>query len=130
MKLRSRSKYLKAADLAGREVTVRMDYVEYETLRGQDDDQPVLYFLDDTKQLILNAINERTIKSAFGDETDDWHGGSIVLFPTTTQFGSEIVPCIRIRIPAPVSATPPVAVAPSAEDGLTAIVAPADDVPF
>ena len=101
MKLRSRSKYLKAADLNGKELALQMNYVEYELLRGQEDEQPVLYFTDDTKPLVLNATNEKAIKSVFGEETDDWADHTIVLFPTTTQFGGNTVDCIRIRLPVP-----------------------------
>ena len=49
------SKYLKAADLQDKQVTVRMSHVETETIG--DDDRPVLYFQGKEKGLVLNKTN-------------------------------------------------------------------------
>ena len=61
------SKYLKAADLQGKQVTVVMSHVTMETIG--DDERPVLYFKGKDKGLVLNKTNANTIADAFGDDT-------------------------------------------------------------
>jgi hypothetical protein len=63
------SKYLKAADLQGRQVNVLMSHVETETIG--DDDRPVLYFQGKEKGLILNKTNANSISAVYGDDTED-----------------------------------------------------------
>ena len=106
------SKYLKAADLGGRDIRLVMDYVEKEDLFGQDDPKPVLSFVDTSKRLVLNVTNWNAIEDAYGGESDDWAEKPIILFPAKTQFGSKTVDCVRVRVPA------------NDQDGVT------DDVPF
>jgi hypothetical protein len=48
---------------------------------------------------VLNKVNNRTIRGAYGDDTDGWKDKLIVLFPTTTDFGGKQVPALRVRIP-------------------------------
>jgi len=91
-------------DEAGREafgtVTVTIKQVKMEEI-GQGADKkmkPVMTFTNASKSMVLNSVNDETIGKLLGSDDDrDWHGEKICLYPTTTTFGSKIVPCIRIR---------------------------------
>ncbi len=112
------SKYLRAADIpAGREVPVRINFLEMVPVEGEDELKPCLFFENAKKGLVLNKTNATAIAMAFGDDADQWHGKTIAVFATTTMFGGKIVPCIRVRVPAPF--------APPAPTQATA-----DEIPF
>ena len=84
---------------------------------GQDshDTKPVLHFQGAQKGMVLNKTNANVITILYGDETDNWIGKQIELYPTQTDFRGEIVDCIRCRAPGQVGAlgTPPVQAVPS-----------------
>jgi len=93
------SKYVQASDLKPQGATVTIDRVVMEDV-GQGSDKktkPVLYFKNASKAMVLNSTNDATINELFGDDDRDWHGQKIVLYPTTTTFGTKTVPCIRVR---------------------------------
>ena len=95
------SKYIKAADLNGSEITLTMAAVQQEDV-GEGEPQPVLYFNDAQKGLVLNRTNADSIVRITGsDETDDWAGHRIALFESTTQFRGKTVACVRVKPPAP-----------------------------
>ena len=50
---------------------------------------------------MLNKTNNRTLRGAFGDDTADWTGKIIVVFPTMTDFRGKMTPALRVRIPPP-----------------------------
>jgi hypothetical protein len=111
------SNYIKASDLAGRAVAVVIDRVEVEEVGRDKDRKPILYFRGKEKGLVLNKTNARKIAEMAGSQdTEDWAGVQIAIFPTTTEFGGETVECIRIKaVPqrqqqpaAPAPAPPPV----------------------
>lgn len=91
------SDYLKAADLQDRNVRVAIDHVEMKDIG--DDHKPILYFQGKDKGLVLNKTNANAIASAYGDDTDDWPGRELVLFPIMTEFQGKTVPAIRVRAP-------------------------------
>jgi hypothetical protein len=91
------SKYLKAADLQAKQVTVVMSHVTMETIG--DDERPVLYFKGKDKGLVLNKTNANTIADAFGDDTQDWRDGEIFLFETNVEFQGKTTAGIRCRVP-------------------------------
>ncbi|MCA9047422.1 MAG: hypothetical protein KDA89_01760 [Planctomycetaceae bacterium] len=45
----------------------------------------------------MNKTNALIISGLYSDETDEWIGCRITLYPTETQFGAKMVDCIRIR---------------------------------
>jgi hypothetical protein len=61
--------------------------------------KPVLYVDDAQKGLVLNKTNAITIVNSYGDDTGNWTGKDIQVFPTTTEFKGETVDAIRVRIP-------------------------------
>lgn len=112
------SAYLKAADLQGRRVVVKMAGVKMEDIGG--DHKPILSFVGKDKGLVLNKTNATMIAEIVGtEETDDWAGQSIVLYPTKTDFQGKRVDAIRVDYPPPAARKPePVAVAVEDEDAI------------
>lgn len=95
------SKYLKAGDLQGHTVKVMIDRVVLEEI-GQGDDtehKPCLYFEGKEKGIVLNVTNGNAIAEHYGDETDDWGGRPLEVYPDKTQFKGKSVDCIRVRVP-------------------------------
>jgi hypothetical protein len=97
------SKYLKAADLNGRAHVVQIDRAPTETFgKGNDQEQKtVLYFRDnDQKPLPLNMTNWDAVSSTTGeDDTVNWRGHYIEVYPDTTRMQGKLVDCVRIRVP-------------------------------
>lgn len=92
------SKYIKAADLNDQNVRVIMERVEMEDI-GDDGDKPVLYFRGKSKGMVMNKTNSNNIAIVYGDETDDWVGKEIILYPTMVDYQGRSVPAIRVRPP-------------------------------
>jgi len=92
------SNYIKAADLKGRQVTVKMDRAEYEQIGN--DRKLILYFVGKEKGMVLNKTNANNIGNAYGDDTDNWRDQEIILFEAMVDFQGKTVPAIRVRVPA------------------------------
>lgn len=106
------SKWLKAADIQGREVIVTIESIRQEEF---DDDvkgkvmKNILIFTGADKELILNVTNGKTIFDAYG-EPQNWIGKQVVLFVMTVQGPNGSGPGIRLRAhygEAAVAAAPP-----------------------
>jgi hypothetical protein len=95
------SKYLKAADLKGKPHVVEIEEAPIETFKnGSDEDRKVvLHFVGRTKPLPLNMTNFDSVADIAGDDTKDWPGHHIEVFPTTTEMKGRVVDCIRVRKP-------------------------------
>jgi hypothetical protein len=96
------SRYFKAIDLAA-DKKLRIKNVTEEMI-GMDKDKEqklVVWFTNDKRGLVLNRVNNRTIRGAFGDAVDGWTGKIIVVFPTTAEFRGKMGPALRVRIPPP-----------------------------
>ncbi len=90
------SNYLKATDLKG-EVRLTINHVERKEF--EDNIKPVLHFRGAKKGLILNLTNFKTIVSVHGDETDNWPGKEVIIFPAQVPFRGQIVPAVRVKVP-------------------------------
>jgi hypothetical protein len=90
------SDYLKAADLQGRNVTVIISHVEMKEIGGEP--KPILFFVGKEKGMVLNKTNASKIAEIFGDETDGWQGGEVVLYEAMVDFQGKTVAAIRIRV--------------------------------
>ncbi len=125
------SKYLAAADLNDRTVTVVIETIQMEVV-GEEPKQekPVVYFRGKQKGLVLNKTNATTIADMHGQDTDDWPGKQISIWPTQTEFKGSAVPCIRVKL----GSTVPVAQAEAFVEQITPDPSqgevPADDIPF
>src|SRR6266567_1300848 len=93
------SKYLKAADLNGKARVLEIAEAPLETLKnasGESQQKTVLYFVNEKKRLPLNMTNWDSVADICGDDTEEWPGQKIELFPSTTQMSGKTVSCIRI----------------------------------
>lgn len=104
------SEFLKAADLQGRQVAVVIDHVEMREVG--DGEKPVVFFQGKEKGVVLNKTNANTIAMIYGDDTDAWTGGEIVLFSARVEFQGKSMDGIRCRIPPRKPAAPETRAAP------------------
>ena len=117
------SEYLRASDLKGTDVLLKIDRVEVAEIGG--DTKPILFFQGKNKGLVLNKTNGMEISRMYGPDTDGWEGGEIILFPTRVDFQGRMVDAIRVKIP-PRKVTPP-----KVESGRQPTPPPPnDDIPF
>jgi hypothetical protein len=95
------SKYLKASDLAGKPLVVEVEQAPTETLGSGSDTEKktVLHFRNGVKPQPLNMTNWDAVAAIAGDDTKDWPGHRLELYPTTTELKGKVVDCIRIRAP-------------------------------
>lgn len=110
-KLMFPSDYIAAVELKGKDVTLTITGVQIEQVRmagGKKEPKPVLAFARTKKKLALNKTNAGTIADLYGTEAEKWVGHPITIYPTTTQFGRDTVPCIRVKDtrPKPTTQTP------------------------
>jgi hypothetical protein len=62
--------------------------------------KPVLHFRGKSRGVVLNKTNANAIWGINGsDDTDDWAGTAITLFPTKVEFQGKRVDAIRIDPP-------------------------------
>jgi hypothetical protein len=100
------SRFFKAADLEDAKKLRIKSFTEESIGIGADKEQKlVLWFTNDEHGLVLNRVNNRTIRNAYGDAVDGWVGKVIVLFPTTAEFRGKMGPALRVRIPPPKAAS-------------------------
>lgn len=119
--------FLKFEDLQGKTVRLTIDEVVTEEINGDHGKEKKLVakFAGKDKGLILNRTNADSIAEiAQSEDTDDWAGHQVVLYPDKTKFGGKTVDCIRVRAPQtqkPVAPPPPVEPVNDLTD---------DDIPF
>ena len=120
------SQYLKCADLNGTPHTVIIRTCALEEL-GQGNDKekkPVLYFEKAQKGLVLNKTNANVIAAAYGDDTSNWAGEPIEVYPTLVDFKGKQVDGIRVRVVQEAQPEPQPTAAPMADAELD------DEIPF
>ena len=121
--------FLKAEDLQGRNVKVKINKVEVKQF--DDGDKLIVHFEGKDKALVCNKTNASIIAEVTGkNDTDDWLGESIWLVTKKVEFQGKLVPAIRVALEQPTQAAPtkaPAKPAPPTGDGGDIA---ADDVPF
>jgi hypothetical protein len=98
------ARFLKASDLSGKPMVVTIEGTVREVLKtpdGKQQEKPVLYFTGMKKSLACNITNWDSVAEICGEDSDEWPGHQIELFPAKTQMGGRTVDCIRIRPPTP-----------------------------
>ncbi|MDB4522245.1 hypothetical protein N9100_02400 [Gammaproteobacteria bacterium] len=91
-------RFIKAVDLKGQFKVINITSVAIEEV-GKGEMKPVLHWTGSEQGFVLNKTNSMMIASFLGNETTDWVGKEIELYPTRTQMGADIVDCIRVREP-------------------------------
>ena len=114
------SKWLKAADLQGKTVTVKVHSVTMEQFMDGSS-KPALWFKGREKALILNKTNAMTLSSVYGDDTDNWTGKPVELYSQIVQGPNGMVEGLRVRVPEQAQPAPAVQTTPDDLD---------DDIPF
>jgi hypothetical protein len=97
-----KSNYLKASDLEEEGAVVTITGLRVEEVGKDKEQKPVVYFEEFEQGMVLNKTNAGTISQILGsNETDDWAGKRIAIFPTTVDFGGQAVEAIRVKARAP-----------------------------
>jgi hypothetical protein len=126
-----KSKYLKSDDLE-REKKFRIKAVTEEEIGEKKEKKLVVWFTNDKRGLVLNRVNNRTIRGAYGDDTAAWPGKIIAVFPAMAEFRGKMGPALRLRIPPPKQPTAiasvPQPASPSGNGAAAASPAPAAPV--
>lgn len=95
------NRWVKAWDLGGRDITVTIVKVEAGVLENaklkKRDRAPIVWFRGGKKPLALNRTNAQTIAAMYGNNTEDWIGKAVTLYPTTTEMAGKACDCIRVR---------------------------------
>ena len=94
------SKYLKASDLQGHNISVTIGNVVTEDI-GKGEEKLIIYFQGKQKGIVLNKTNANNIAAVYGPETEDWVGQPIVIFEAMVDFQGKTVPALRVRAPQP-----------------------------
>lgn len=115
------SKYLKCADLRGRDVPVTIRrIIEKATIegeKGRKETKPLAYFVEtqaaakregtEEKALVLNVTKCNIIAELHGPYPVDWVGKRIILYPSKANYQGKEVDAIGIRpIIPPTTPTP------------------------
>lgn len=90
------SKYIKAADLQGKEPSLTITNVTLEELQdeqGGTKTKGVVTFAETKRQWVLNRTNAMCLKAMWGSETSKWHGRKVTL--CVGDWNGE--PCIRVK---------------------------------
>lgn len=111
------SKWLKAANLNGKDVNVTISHISKEDVGDDSGHKMVVYFSGTEKGLVLNKTNADMISMLYGDDTDGWHGQKITLYAIQTEYQGKPVQGLRVKMTTvqvnpqamPVDNTPPVA---------------------
>lgn len=92
------SKYLKAADLKGKKVIVKIAKVEFEQFEDNKP-KPIIYFENKEKGLVGNKTNCMVIASGYGPETNGWIGKEIALYTAQVPFQGQMTDALRVELP-------------------------------
>lgn len=125
-------RYLDVTDLGDKQYTLIMDEVRIEEMGKDRKRNPVLYFKNAKKGLVLNRTNGEIIGKLYGDQTGLWRDRRITLYVTEVKAFGQMQDVIRVvdAIPsAPQAKKEEQAPAPASDpivDTLTAGRDPAD----
>ena len=95
-------RYATGEDLQGKSITVTISQVNREKMRPQPNapevEKWVVYFQDARKGIVLNRTLAYQIADILGsDETEDWIGKTITLYPQPMTVAGRQVTAIRAR---------------------------------
>ena len=90
------SKYLRASDLQGKSIKVKIARIEREKMG--EDTKPVLYFDGKQKGMALNKSNAMMIAAVYSPETDGWIGKEIKLYAGKVNFNGQMVDSLKVEV--------------------------------
>ena len=97
-----KSRFFKADGLDGdRKLRVKGVTEELVGAGAEKEKKLVVWFTNDERGLVLNRLNNRTLRGAFGDDTAGWAGKVIIIFAMDVEMRGKMVPGLRVRIPPP-----------------------------
>ena len=107
------SKYLRHADLQGKDATLTIERVEkgHELVMagGVKDKKPVLHFSETPKMLVLAKTNKGRIADLYGAKCAAWIGERITLYPANGPSKEDVLKPdqrgIRVRAKKPLAST-------------------------
>ena len=103
-----KSKYLKADDIGGeKKFKIKTVTVEDVGTGADKEKKLVVWFTNDPRGLVLNKTNNRTLRSAYGDDVAGWAGKVFVMFTVMTDNRGKMVAGLRVRIQSPKEAVKP-----------------------
>lgn len=88
--------HLEAADLEG-DTVVTIKAIDFALVGEEKQRKGVIFFEEFPRGMVVNRTNLGRIIGQHGNETDEWTGKKITLYPSETDFGGRTVPCIRVR---------------------------------
>jgi len=106
---KSESKFLKADDLGGQAVKVKIvsSSLESMTQDPNGDRKVVIMFEGKEKGMALNKTNFGALVAGFGADSDSWNGKFIEIFAMAVDYQGKSVQGLRLRVinqPAPAEA--------------------------
>jgi hypothetical protein len=100
------SRFLKAADLQGKEHTVKIGAIKLEKM-PDGKTKGIISFEGASREWLLNRTNAESVVAMFGRDTDEWIGKRLTLFPQTVEAFGDRVAAVRVKgspdITAPIS---------------------------
>jgi hypothetical protein len=93
------SKYLRASDLIGKELTptiARVTSGEFTNDNGGKANKPVVEFKDLKQSLVLNKTNMGTMAAMFTSDMDRWAGQKVRLYADRVPFRGKMCDTIRV----------------------------------
>jgi hypothetical protein len=94
----STPKYFKATDFH-KEIVVTIksvDKVEFEN-DGVKTPKPVLSFEETPQGFVVNKTNFTALALMLGEDTNDWTGAKVALYPSRVDFKGKTMPTIKVR---------------------------------
>ena len=101
------SKYFRAGDFTKELIgTIQsVDRAEFKNDDGSAAAKPVLHFQDLPQALVLNKTNFTALSLMLGEDTNDWTGAKVALYPSRVDFKGKTMPTIKVRRPQKRAAT-------------------------
>ena len=98
---KTESKYFRASDFT-KEIIGTIGSVESAEFKNDDGSaavKPVLHFQDLPQAFVLNKTNFTALSLMFGEDTKDWIGAKVGLYPSRVDFKGKTMPTIKVRRP-------------------------------
>ena len=83
-----------------------VESTEFKNDDGSAAAKPVLHFQDLPQALVLNKTNFTALSLMFGEDTNDWIGAKVALYPSRVDFKGKTMPTIKVRRPQKAAAAP------------------------